>query len=83
VCESPAFVLHIQAFRKARRLRQRDLAARTGLAYKRIWRLEHNQCDPRLKSDLIPLSLALGVPVEDLYEIGPCADNDGPQEESA
>jgi transcriptional regulator with XRE-family HTH domain len=83
VCESPPFILHIQEFRKAKQLRQRDLAARSGLSYKRIWRLERNQCDPRLKSDLIPLSLALGVRVEDLYEIGPCAENDGPQEESA
>ena len=83
MCQSPPFILHIQQFRKAKRLGQRDLAARTGLAYKRIWRLEHNQCDPRLQRDLIPLSLALGVRVEDLYEVGPCADNDRLKEESA
>jgi transcriptional regulator with XRE-family HTH domain len=80
VCQEPPFILHLLPLRKARRLSRARLAAASGLAAKRIQRLENHQCVPRL-TDLISLAETFGVAVEQLYEIRPCHTT--PQEKRA
>lgn len=72
MCQHPQFSLRVHRWRLVRCLTQPALAAHAGMPTIRVWRMEHDQCNPRL-SELLTLACVLDVDVSDLYEVQPCA----------
>jgi transcriptional regulator with XRE-family HTH domain len=71
------FHVDIVMLRKAQGLTQKELAIRVGCSFKTVWRLENQQCDPRL-SVLTALAKVLEVETAVLLRPGAYTEEQAP-----
>lgn len=58
--------IHLEAVRRARNLTVKQVAKAAGMAYTRVWRIEHGQCKVTL-DDIGKLARGLRVPPSTLF----------------